>query len=441
MKTTDVSLADVSDRSDAIRDEGAAASHRLAEHLGPAVLVLYLIVNFQPLELTIPLPPLASWLVFPAGVMAVLLVSPAQRIGRIPLSFGLLAVIGWWTMSYLWSEDPTMTRYSVMSKLLPLLFLALLVGLMRAEVVIRTLLGVVIVVGAWSLVTSLVIPASRTETLAGTDELQLGFRGMFIHKNLLGMFMVYGLCLVLPFMQTRARPWVIGLCVVLVLGTRSATAGSGLMAVLFTWFWILAIDRQKSKRERQFMLVISLAAVFSAIMLALGLMPTLLGIYEKDFTFSGRTYIWEASMAIIALQPLQGYGYSGLWYDVQAPVTRALHQRIGFEAAHAHSGVIELLLQVGVIGMGLFAAFLVRTVGHALWAFNRSATSRLGQWALLTVVSMLLMSVSEPLFEVPHMSLLVIISTVLLGLRNAEARRSRRGSVSEGRSDLAGIRA
>lgn len=409
--------------AEAAEPDGPSGRELLVDRLAPAVLVLYFFLNFEPLALILFIPGLFTWTVFPAAVVGVLLITPTERISRIPISVALVAMTVWWVASYTWSEIPLMTRSLLASQVVPLLFLMLLVGSMRPRAVVKTLLGLVVVVGVWSLAISIVLPDARAATLGpGPEGMQQGFRGTFFHKNLLGMFMVYGLCLVLPFSRTRARPWLIALCIILVFSTRSATAGSGLMAVLFTWFWILAVDSQKDPRERQFMLVMSIVSVLVAIMLALGSMPALLGVYQKDFTFSGRTYIWEESMVSVARRPLQGYGLGGVWWDGRAPTTRDLHLRIGFGASHAHNGAIQMLLEVGLVGLGLFVVFVGRLVRLAVSAFGRPSTSPVGQWALLTVMSLLLMSISEPLFRGPDLGLLVVISTVLTVTWNGNRR-------------------
>ena len=408
---------------------GVGGSAQLAELLSQVALVLYVLLLFQPLARIVPIGGSgASMLIAAVGVAAVLL-TPTERLARIPVSLGLLVMLGWAAVSVVWSEVPHMTRFGITSQLIPLVIMSVLVGTMRPAVVVRTLLGTALAVGAWSLLTSALMADARGAVLgAGPDDFHHGFRGTFIHKNLLGMFMVYGLCLVLPFVRSRARPWAMALCVGLVLSTRSATAGSGLMGVLFTWFWMLAVDNQRSQRERQVMLMLSFLSVVVGILLALGLMPTLLGLYGKDFTFSGRTYIWEASMEAIARQPLQGYGFLGVWGDAPTDVTRTLHQRIGFQASHAHNGAIEVLLQLGIVGTGLVLVFLVRIVHLAVGAFNDRSTAPTGQWVILTMTALLLMSISEPLFQFPDLGLLVIIFTVLMVMKNDRKRAQRTGA-------------
>lgn len=397
----------------------------LAELFSQVHLVLYVLFLYQPLARIIPIGGTGASILIASIGVASLLLTPAERLGRAPVSFGLLTLLGWAGVSVVWSDVPSMTRFGITSQLIPALIAALVVGTMRPMVAVRTLLGTFLTVGIWSLLISIASADARGAVIGSSpDDFHHGFRGTFIHKNLLGMFMVYGLCLVLPFVRSRARPFAIALCVGLVMSTRSATAASGLMGVVFTWFWMLAVDSQRSRRERQVMLMISFASVIVGVLLALGLMPTLLGLYGKDFTFSGRTYIWEASMEAVSRQPLHGYGYLGVWGEPPTELTSTLHQQIGFEASHAHNGAIEVLLQLGIVGLGLVCGLLFRIVQLAVGTFSESNTARVGQWVILTLMALLLMSVSEPLFNFPDLGLMVIMFTVLSVIRIDRKRAS-----------------
>jgi O-antigen ligase len=101
-------------------------------------------------------------------------------------------------------------------------------------------------------------------------------------------------------------------------------------------------------------------------------------------------------------------------------VTNALRRSIGFDAAHAHNGAIGLLLDAGIVGTALFAVVLGQAVVLVVHCLRRRETSDYGRWALLTVAALVLMSVSEPLFEGPDLGLLVIMIVVLLRVRNDE---------------------
>ena len=208
----------------------------------------------------------------------------------------------------------------------------------------------------------------------------------------------------------------------LIVGTRSATAAGGLLGVLFVWGWMAAIAHQRNPRERQFLLLVSFTSAIAGVLLLLGLAPTLLDLYDKDLTFSGRTDIWTESLITVRDRPVQGYGLGGVWSDPASPVTADLHHRITFEAAHSHNSAIELLLEGGIVGLALTVLFVVQTVRLAVVCLRQPSAAAYGQWGLLIVLALLFMGLAEPLFEGPHLGLLVIVWVTLARVRN-EGRR------------------
>jgi O-antigen ligase len=399
----------------------------IVDVLAPALLVMYFVLTFRPLELTLYFPGFASSGLFPLLSLGVLLLTPTDRLARIPIPWAILAYVAWLVASYAWTEIDFSTAFLIRSQLPPLLMLSVLTATIPPARVVKVLLGMFVALGVWSLLNSLAFSSSRVVHFSeggidGGD--QVGFRGTFNHKNLLGVFMVYALCMVLPFARGRWRKAAILLCVALIMGTRSATAASGLFAVMFAWFWISAIQGQKRRREREVLFVLSIFSAVGAVVVAFGLLPSLLDLYQKDITFSGRTIIWSESLVTIGRRPIQGYGYGGVWLDGQNPVTAELRSRITFGAAHSHNGAIEVLLQVGVIGLGLLLVFIGRLFRLVGFAIVRRPLAPYGQWGLLTLLAILLMQISEPLFEGGHLGLLIVIWTVLTRLHNDELRPS-----------------
>ena len=390
---------------------------------------LYVVLRFQPFELVLRLPGFVSSVVYPGLGVAVILLTPNDRVRRVPIALALVALSGWLALSLLWTEDPFFTQFLVRSELLPLIVLSLIVGTLSARRAVATLIGIVLILLAWSLVSSLAMSASRSAVL-DDGEAQVGFRGTFGHKNQFGIFAVYGLCVLLPFVRSKARWAVIGVCLFAIVSTRSATVAGGLLGVLFVWVWMAAIESQRSPRERQFLLVVSMASAIAGLMIVLGLLPTLLGLYDKDLTFSGRTTIWSESLVTVSEQPLQGYGFGGVWLDQSDPLTADLRHRIGFQAAHAHNGAIEVLLEVGVVGLVLVVLLLAQVTTLSAGLLRHGHTARYGQWGLLTMLALVLMSLAEPLFAGPHLGLIVIVWIVLTRVRNDERTASARPVVA-----------
>lgn len=422
------------DRVPAAPTRGVAKPFLLVDTAAPAIVVAFLVLKYEPFVLLIDFPGSASSVVFPVLAVAVLAVTPTERLARIPILWSLSSFIVWLAASRLWSESSASTEFLIRSELPALVLVGLVAGTIEPRTLARTLTATFVAIVAWSLVASLVFPRSRELVYdAGLTEPQEGFRGTFGHKNQLGMFAVLAMALVLAFVRGRPRRVMLVVIIATVLGTRSATAGSGLFAVLFLWFWLAAVGSQRGVRERSLVLLASVVSAVLGVLLALRLLPTLLGVYQKDLTFSGRTLIWSESMKLVAEQPWAGYGYGALFSGDPPPITGELRRRIGFDAAHAHNGVVGLLLDVGVIGLALFTLVIVVAIVLAVRALRRDDTAPYGQWMLLTLFAILLMSLSEPVFEGPDLGV-VMIAMVTSARALNDVRR--RGQPLGGRSQM-----
>lgn len=382
--------------------------------LAPSLVVAYLILTFQPFNRLVLLPGFASSVLLPVAAIGVLAVTPVDRLARIPVSFALLACVLWFLLSRLWSVNPEATDFVIRSELPAIVLTTMLAGTMPPKRLSSVLVGTFVTITALSLFASIVLPSSRSVVLeAGASESQSGFRGFFGHKNHLGIFAVLGLAMALTLVRKRRVLHVL-LFAATVLGTRSATAGSGMFLTIFVWLWAQGLRRQSSPRRRTVLFMVSLASAVVGVLLALRLLPTLLGIYQKDITFSGRTLIWRYSIELIGTRPLTGFGLGALFAHEPPAQTVALRRQIGFDAAHAHNGIIGVLLDTGLIGGLLVLALLAHLVVTAARVAPRSGSGDSAGWALLTVVGLVIMSISEPVFAAPTFGMLALVLTTLM---------------------------
>jgi O-antigen ligase len=407
--TTTATVADGSNRV------ATAPPTQIVDVAAPLTLWVYVILQFKPFELLVPVPTGTVSILFPVLPLLVLVLTPRHRLVSAPVSLVLLGLLGWMALTRLWSVNPAFTEFLLRYEVLTLALLALVVGTMAPEHVVRVLTSIVITIGLVSVALALARPGSASDT-SGEGAAALGFRGAFDHKNDLGVFVVLGLCLLLPLLGGPRRRLIIGLLVATAIATRSATVAGGLLVVAFMWFWMVTIDQQRTRRERQALLALSISAAVAGILLVLGIMPRLLNLYDKDVTFSGRTFIWAESVESIAAQPVEGYGLGAAWSDPSSAVTSDLHRRIGFEAAHAHNSELELLMAGGVVLLALMTLFVGQTLRLAARCARAPATAPCGYWGLLTVVAVLVMGLAEPLLEGPTLGMLVIVWSVLARL-------------------------
>lgn len=404
----------------------------VADLLAPSFLAFYVLIAFEPFLDLVPLPGFVASVLVPGVGIATLLVTPTDRIRRIPVSLGLAVLVGWLATTQLWSLVPAATSFTVRAQLVPIVVLVLVVGTMQVRVIIATLLAVMTAVIAWSLLISIGLPSGRV-VHDPPEPPQVGFHGTFGHKNLLGVFAVYGLALGLAVRKIGPLPKVLAvLSAIAIVGTRSATAGAGLLAVVFARALLSALQRQRSSRERQFFAVAAGSTFLAAVLLVVGSLPTLVGLYGKDLTFSGRTKIWATSVGTIAEEPIFGYGVGAVWADEHLMLTRRMRAEIGFDAAHAHNAVLEVALSGGIPAVLAVAAFLGGIAVAAGRALSRRRTAPIGEWAFASLAAVFLMGISEPLIQGPHLGLLGVVSTTVM----LATRRPRWGPVRHERSTL-----
>ena len=97
-----------------------------------------------------------------------------------------------------------------------------------------------------------------------------------------------------------------------------------------------------------------------------------------------------------------GYGYSGFWQPWQgsdnpaASVTRL----IGDWASHSHNGILELILNVGLIGFIVFAVLFLVNINRAI-KLNASDRSYASILPLLILMHVFVTNLSNPTIVMP----------------------------------------
>lgn len=139
---------------------------------------------------------------------------------------------------------------------------------------------------------------------------------------------------------------------------------------------------------------------------AMASLATIVQAYGKNLTFSGRTFIWTASLNAAADAPMLGYGRAGVFWRPANEVTRQIWRDVGFVVPHAHNGVIDVLLAYGLVGVGLVIVMLVTNFTKGLALVRRSP--RIGEWVITIAAAQLLMGFSENVFQ-GHFFLYILV--------------------------------
>ncbi|WP_167136700.1 O-antigen ligase family protein [Diaminobutyricimonas sp. TR449] len=202
------------------------------------------------------------------------------------------------------------------------------------------------------------------------------------------------------------RAWHVGWIVVaagIILLTRSAGVLIALVAVAAVLVLMLAVRRYTSRRARITIASIAAAAVLGAVIAVTFFDAQLLALLGKDSTLTNRTGIWETVIGVADDRPWFGWGWVSYWTPWVEPF-EGLVTINGVTQTHAHNAWLDIWLQLGIVGLVVFALLVLRTLIRAWTAATdrpRLGLTQEGAYdatsvlPLLVVVLLLVQSASE----------------------------------------------
>lgn len=222
------------------------------------------------------------------------------------------------------------------------------------------------------------------------------WRGIYLQKNGLGKMMVLGaltfILLSLREVGRARRKWqaLAFLCAALVVLSTSTTS----ILILGALVLLVPLYRALASRSR-WLVPVALAIALPLVGLALAVITDVeaaLGIFGKDTTLTGRTELWEYATATIGDRLWYGYGYGAFWQV--STRAQGIYAAIGWDAWHAHNGLLELGLNLGVIGIVIFLAGYLAGLFRGTGALLSGAREE-GIWILGFLTFVLLGNLTE----------------------------------------------
>jgi exopolysaccharide production protein ExoQ len=202
---------------------------------------------------------------------------------------------------------------------------------------------------------------------------------------------------------------------VLIIGSQSRGAWVVAVALLSYAAIVQVIRRMSSTKE-----AVAFTAAVAAVAALLGVV-----VYEnyaaitymmgKDPTLTNRGRIWAAVLGAISRHPLLGYGYGGFWNGLHGESIRIV-TAVAANITHAHNGYLNLTLQIGLIGLGLFAFVLIVAIKNALVSIY-TQRSRTALW-FGSILLMIIVASSDESFLMNYNALTTILFVAAcVGLR------------------------
>jgi exopolysaccharide production protein ExoQ len=365
----------------------------------------------------------ATLLIYSIGLIYLL----AER-ARLPRLIGgnwaLLALTGYALFSCLWSYYPDATFRRGFALLLTTTFAFYLVLRFTPRDLLRLIAWALFLGAALSLVLVSLYPASMIhhDALAGS------WRGSFGHKNRLGRMMALGVVVFVLLLMERGGKinwfnWAgLGLCCFMLAMSQSRTAWITTATLLLM---IPALRFLRSARLPMSLRVGSLLiAGFSAVMAGTHFLLIGLEALGRDLTFSGRTTIWTHAVHAGMEHPMLGAGFRSFWTPEGASYVYA---RLWAVIGNGHNGYLDVWLELGFIGLGLFVVMFVTAVSRSYSRLIRS-TDIVGLFYALVMIYAVIYSLTEKfLLEQSELTwMLIMVSLIYLTPRRIFVVRTER---------------
>jgi len=310
----------------------------------------------------------------------------------------LIVLLAWCAISLTWSVYPFVGfKRLVLLSAVSVSSLAVLLHSRNRPNLLTRLKYVVAAYILLTIVVCLALPAAK-------DPKFYTWRGFEPTKNNLGQVaLVCILLLFVTFKSEQGKRYFSGVLLALsgavLIGSWSVTSIGVLFGLLGIGLLVWAID--VAFNSAPIARLLSIVAIAGFALLALGAMlwaPELLTTIPKslgkDITFSGRTYLWESMWLEIERHWMLGTGYAGFW-NPESIGMEVLHEEFVWLPNQAHNGYLDVLNEIGLVGLFLFAALIIRYLRDAV----ELGEGFYWQWF---IVAMLVMNLQESTFLRPH---------------------------------------
>lgn len=131
----------------------------------------------------------------------------------------------------------------------------------------------------------------------------------------------------------------------------------------------------------------------------------------REDNLTGRADVWRQLIPVAMQQPLLGYGFAGFW---------TTNAREEFDISGSHNGYLDLILELGFIGLLLYTLFIISNIRKA----QRVLVNNF-DWGVFWVCSLviaLVSNITEALFSTFESRMMVVIICLTFSSRMLDFR-------------------
>lgn len=288
----------------------------------------------------------------------------------------VLAFVVWGISTTAWSEDPMLSLRRTLA-LACTVALGFFLGI-RFE--LKELMRIV----AWTLAIAVLASLAAGvlfPSFAIQYNLDGAWRGVFVQKNT--MARVIGLAvMVFSYLLLESRRNRLLYLIPLFLSVALIGLSRAVTAVIVSFLTVsqllylkLRLRPAQSIAFFAFVLLLGLGAT----LFALGHTDAIFAFMGKDASLTGRTDLWQLSIAAVLRRPLLGAGWDVFW---MGPEADAIRNVVHWQTPHAHNAFLDLALNTGLVGLIIFLASLFDCLRRAV-RYSRDADLPFNFWPLL----------------------------------------------------------
>lgn len=323
----------------------------------------------------------------------------------------LIAVVAFALSSVFWSQDPDFTLRRSVALALTLLFGIYFGSRFSLKEQLRLLL--------WTCVVCIVFSFFFELLGLNPSEGIPGWYGIFFQKNELGRMMLLSAIVFLFWRrveprQKRAAEVGFLASIFLLLLSQSMTS----VVVLLLMLTLLPYSQRVLRKTQRSVLAgitLLVAAGTVSVLWVAAHLEAVTDFLGRSVTLSGRLQLWIVSAFMARRRPWLGYGYDAFWLPDQ-PVTLRIWQVLHWMPPHAHNGFLELWLDVGLIGTGLFLLALGYYILKSL-QFLRRNPEPAAAWPLMFLVFLSLANLTETVFLARNSIFFILYAAVAATLQ------------------------
>lgn len=224
------------------------------------------------------------------------------------------------------------------------------------------------------------------------------WRGIFTHKNILARLMNYsGLIFLILLVEAKTRVSRISALFFLSLSVFLIIMSTSVGPLLTLIILMLIVPFLRSLRWSYgytfSFLFLSSVIVGSSLVFLFANLDVFFELIGKDPTLTGRTDLWADLIGAIQERPLLGYGFSGFWRG-WAGISGDIWNLNTWLPPDAHSGFLDLFLELGLIGFLIYLIGYLKTLFKA-FMWTRLTTSAYDLWPIIFIISIIFFNISE----------------------------------------------